>query len=406
MKESRNKEIDLLLRSLAKQRSDSFLREEEINGDSAPDQHLDADELNSYAEGVLTPATRSRYVLHLADCARCRAIASKLSSGSVLDSREDPIGLKAGPGLWQKLGMFFSPQLFRYAVPVVVIFAIVAASIIALKQQRQKELVAQIQSDTKAIGEPNERRKAEPENSQTAAYADGQSESVTTTPGKSSNGKRDADQGSADQKSQAGKAATGAGSASTETQVSTKESPKSSTTADAVSQPSYAPETTTTSATKAQVTVADSEREKKKIARDQSDTINAASQKTEDDKTRSKDTPAENRVDRLAPAARAVSGRTAEEARGEEAKQRGAVTFAKRPAEKGPTRTVAGRHFHREGDLWLDSAYQASLTMVNVTRGSEQYRALLADEPVIRAVANELEGEIIVVWKGKAYRIH
>ena len=42
---------------------------------------------------------------------------------------------------------------------------------------------------------------------------------------------------------------------------------------------------------------------------------------------------------------------------------------------------------------------------VKVKRGSEQYRALIADEPAIRSIAEQLGGEVIVVWKGTAYRI-
>jgi hypothetical protein len=40
-----------------------------------------------------------------------------------------------------------------------------------------------------------------------------------------------------------------------------------------------------------------------------------------------------------------------------------------------------------------------------MTRGSERFRALVADEPEIRQIAEQLSGEFIVVWKGRAYRI-
>ena len=42
---------------------------------------------------------------------------------------------------------------------------------------------------------------------------------------------------------------------------------------------------------------------------------------------------------------------------------------------------------------------------MNLTRGSERYRALIADEPEIKQIADQLDGEFIVVWKGRAYRI-
>ena len=69
------------------------------------------------------------------------------------------------------------------------------------------------------------------------------------------------------------------------------------------------------------------------------------------------------------------------------------------------TRTVGGRQFVRRGGSWVDVAYGSQMT-TNVRRGSDQYRALVADEPGLRAVANQLGGDVIVVWKGRAYRIY
>jgi hypothetical protein len=40
-----------------------------------------------------------------------------------------------------------------------------------------------------------------------------------------------------------------------------------------------------------------------------------------------------------------------------------------------------------------------------VRRGSEAFRALVADVPVVGRVAEQIPGEVIVVVKGHAYRI-
>jgi len=69
------------------------------------------------------------------------------------------------------------------------------------------------------------------------------------------------------------------------------------------------------------------------------------------------------------------------------------------------TRTVAGRRFRKQGGVWVDTAYDSSKDAVTLSRDSEQYRALVADEPAIKTIADQLEGEIIVVWKGHTYRI-
>ena len=69
------------------------------------------------------------------------------------------------------------------------------------------------------------------------------------------------------------------------------------------------------------------------------------------------------------------------------------------------TRSVAGRRFRKTASGWVDTAYDASKSVTNVARGSEQYRALVADEPSIRSIAEQLDGVVIVVWKGSTYRI-
>jgi hypothetical protein len=69
------------------------------------------------------------------------------------------------------------------------------------------------------------------------------------------------------------------------------------------------------------------------------------------------------------------------------------------------TRTVAGRRFRKERGIWTDTAYDSSTATVNMARGSDQFKALVADEPEIKKIAEQLDGEVIVVWKGRAYRI-
>jgi hypothetical protein len=73
--------------------------------------------------------------------------------------------------------------------------------------------------------------------------------------------------------------------------------------------------------------------------------------------------------------------------------------------EAGETRTIAGRHFRKRDNAWIDTAYDSSKSITTYTRGSEAYRSLTADEPAIKTIAEKLDGEVIVVWKGRTYRI-
>jgi hypothetical protein len=71
-----------------------------------------------------------------------------------------------------------------------------------------------------------------------------------------------------------------------------------------------------------------------------------------------------------------------------------------------PVRTVGGKRFRKEDGGWVDTSFSSSASAINIRRGSEQYRALLADEPDLRVFAEQLAGPVIVVWKGHAYRFH
>jgi hypothetical protein len=71
----------------------------------------------------------------------------------------------------------------------------------------------------------------------------------------------------------------------------------------------------------------------------------------------------------------------------------------------GDTRTAAGHRFRREGSAWVDVNYKTSMRSTGVRRGTEAFRALVADVPEVGRVAEAIGGEVIVVVGGRAYRI-
>lgn len=81
-------------------------------------------------------------------------------------------------------------------------------------------------------------------------------------------------------------------------------------------------------------------------------------------------------------------------------------SLASAPAE---IRRIGDRQFRRGLDQqrrqWIDTTYKSSIRTINIARGSESYRALLADEPELRRLIEQLDGEIIVVWKNRAYHV-
>jgi hypothetical protein len=70
--------------------------------------------------------------------------------------------------------------------------------------------------------------------------------------------------------------------------------------------------------------------------------------------------------------------------------------------ENTQTRSVGGRKFRRQGKAWVDQKFKASLPLKQISRGSDEFSSL---DSGLRSIAQQLSGEIIVVWKGKAYLI-
>src|SRR5712691_9250740 len=108
-------------------------------------EHLDADELNAFAERSAPVAARSRYVSHLADCDDCRKLATQLSiaAGATASAGAGAIET-AGGSLWQKLASFFAPPMLRYAAFAAVLVVAVGVTFLALRHQRNDSaLVAQ-----------------------------------------------------------------------------------------------------------------------------------------------------------------------------------------------------------------------------------------------------------------------
>src|SRR5215211_5826466 len=76
MRHETNNEMDLLLRRLSR-RGNVGARDGETG--ASDQQHLDVDELSSYAQNVLPPAARARYTEHLAECVSCRKLVTELA---------------------------------------------------------------------------------------------------------------------------------------------------------------------------------------------------------------------------------------------------------------------------------------------------------------------------------------
>lgn len=396
MKEGMNKEMDLLLRRLSRRQDSST-----SNGDaSIVGEHLDADELSSYAENALPAAARARYTEHLAECSGCRELIVQISSsiGVVAQSAKVP----APSGLRNFLASLFSPMVLRYAIPAVGLIVVAAIGFFSLRQDRgalmtqqadapaarsnespgfndsQSGIVGQLNSSDKNTAPTVETYNA-PRAKSSPAGDIAAPPNVAPLVDLRAEVSKDAEAKKADDQQTAANAApapqpTAAPVVATEEANKAKNEPPKEVSQRAVSDLAVKQPSTTSEFEKS-----------KKIRRDQEVAGAGAGSRTEGSAN------AERSTRERAPSPSA--GRVLRQADGTD------------QSESVETRSVAGRRFRKQGNLWIDTGFNSGTNTVNVSRGSEQFRALVADEPEIKTIAEQLGGEIIVVWKGRAYRI-
>ena len=372
MRQETNKEMDLLLRRLG--------RRDDATVSNTLGDHLDVDELSAYAENALPAAARARYTAHLVECTRCRELVVQLSaSAGVVVSAAETTKVSA-PSVWGKvLASLFTPMVLRYAAPALGLIVVAAIGFVVLRRDQPAEYVTQVNDD--------QQRPAASPAAETASPAVGNP--TTTRPSADrleEKQKKNPETDSAP--APPPNAAPVVGSVQTE---ASKDA--------AAAQPK--PEQQTASANEARPAKPAPTRapeEKPRAAEIEVSKQEAAPQ------------PASSRApERASQSEQRDDRRTKGFSAADQAGPEGAGSAAKLKRSEmnlsANTRSVAGRRFSKKGGVWIDTAYDSSKDAVTLTRGSEQYRALVADEPEIKRIADELDGEILVVWKGRTYRI-
>jgi len=383
MNQEKNNEIDLMLRKLGRLSEASTERVPE-------DQHLDADELNMYAENVLVPTTRARYTEHLADCSQCRQIVSKLSlaAGGVIHEKKATV--PASSSIKDLLSRLFSPMVLKYAAPALVLLIISSIGFwVFTDSWSKKSALENSKADSVAKNEPVPQASG-------VTYAVQDKTTEANSPAQPAKESADTRQPSEEQQPVATPA-----EAQKEAQERKREEPAK--VADSIA------------ATPANVAGASAPAAPRPVVATEKagEDVVAKKNKTAEPPPPARDADAEKTAESKAE----YQPKGVGNATGSPAKLRGAQVDrvqqgresdeAGRRADKkddAETKSVAGRQFRREGSKWIDTAYSSQAT-TNISRGSEQYRALIADEPSIRTIADQLGGEVIVVWKGRAYRI-
>ena len=435
MKSSDNREMERLLRRYARPGGEALRGLEEQNEDAFKGEsalHLDADELNAYAEGALPEGARSRYFAHLADCDSCRKLVTELTLAANLadegKARVAAIGTPPSKSWRDWLATIFSVPVLRYGVPALALFAIIVVAFVATRTQREASFVAQ--NDKAERNSPQE----------VGASANTSAPATTANTGveNHSNSNISSTAPTVDEQNAGGQIVPSATPLPPKSPQIVTDEP-TGTLADAT-RPAQPPANKpaerpgifgargrSVEETERTVATTSEPQPPPPAATDSAANVEAGRDRREDQK-KEKTTAKDN--DEVAPAASASGGALSNEVRINKQRPATGSTIAARPVQELParksagpakneddrpgakedrsseTRSISGRKFRRQGSAWVDTAYKSSLSTTNVARGSEQYRSLVADEPALRTITQQLGGEVIVVWRSRAYRFY
>jgi hypothetical protein len=427
MKSPDSTEMDRLLRRYARPGGEALRGGREQNPDALEADntvHLDADELNAYAEGALPENARSRYFAHLADCDTCRKLVTDLSLAASLadEGKVRVAATDSSPSRsWRDwLATIFSLPVLRYGVPALALFAIIVVAIVATRTQREELSVAQ-----------NDKAERNPAQAVTATSNSPVPSTTANTTAENHSNSNAAP--SVEQQNPTAQPSPAATPALPKTAPIVKDAPtvpladadspaqspsnKTNEKAgafgvagrrieEAESVPAAQPPPPTDSATGVEASNRDRREDQKKakaVGKDDDgmvSTPNAAGGALSTESKANKQRPATggaiaSRSVQELPARKPSSSVKSED-----------ETLAAKENRSSETRSVSGHKFRKQGSAWVDTAYRSSLSTTNVARGSEQYRALVADEPSLRTITQQLGGEVIVVWKSRAYRFY
>ena len=379
MKQETNNEMDLLLRRLGRRQAES------VSNDNGQPDHLDADELNAYAENAVPAVARARYTEHLAECGRCRDLVVSLSGAAGVAVAREAVSVAEPAGFKKFLASLFSPMVLRYAAPALGLILIAVIGVIVLRrpEEANTDFVVQVPRE-----QPLQAPASSPATPPQATFSVEQN-------GLEKNSKQEAQSKRDEDPAPVVNAPPSVNSVSAEvrqtadaTQPVAKESPAAPKPADVISESKRKDE--------AEEQKADTAGRVAKVANEPPPPSEKAAEPSPvNSRTVAELTPLRAQKRGVVAAAPSAAGSAANVQRDGEDDKNNYVE----------TRSVAGRRFRKEGGAWIDTAYESPRSITNIARDSEQFRALVADEPAIKQIADQLNGEILVVWKGRAYRI-
>lgn len=351
---------------------DALMRSSPLNGgvaDRASGNHYDADEIAAFAENTVPAAARQTYILHFADCGRCRSIlsdvvslnadAANASASSVVTTATTTAAVKTDVPWYKRL--FAMPNLAYGLGGLILLFSgFIGYTVLnnmskegsMVSQTSNRSMPAQYEAESSASAAANTDANA-------AASTVDQEERLSTANAASNAASRD----------QYTFEPSKTPDADNYTRKLNQER-DGATAAEAAPPPPPKAAPITRKAI--------SDEETKAEAETQATDVAAAPQPAP------KDVPMFGRqsvTEKRRAEAPATAGNAAP------------IGTAKR--------SVGGKSFEQRNGVWYDAAYNGQQT-TNVRRGTVQYRDL---DSGLRSITDNLRGPVVVVWKDTAYRI-
>ena len=387
-----DKEIDFLLRQTA--RSETAF--DETIPDSRfqiPDSnHPDADEISAFAENALPEKIRQSYVLHLADCGRCRKslaglIALNGAAESAIIYAQEPLkaAISAPKIPWYRQ-FFAAPRLAYSLGALIVVFAGIGIFTILQNDNSTNSQVSQISE--KQIG-GSKGMSSDGDAATQEIYGNRMSSNTAAASNRSSKSS-DMTANSANSATPSAplmQANSNAMAVRREADRTTKQEPEAD---KLMSKPSELTGSVSAGAPPPNSASNDfsldgaDEKQPSNLSQS-SGTQNQTAQ------NQTQITPDTRNVQRAPMPSAKMQSRAADS---DETKK----TVRDKSAE---ITIVGGKNFTRAGNVWIDAAFRGQTT-TNVSRGTKEYRKL---DLGLRGIVENLGGTVIVVWKEKAFRI-
>jgi hypothetical protein len=354
--------------------------------------HVDADAIAAFAENALPDRVRLQYTEHFADCGRCR---KQLSQAILMTNTADATaaGAVSAPvaaaAPWYS-GLFRTPNLAMAMGALVLVFSgVLGYMVLQNREAALNQTVSQMAEPQPTLGGPYFSGEAEAANSansnamSTAPSANASSNSATAAntaapmPGTMAN--------TTVARTEADSVTSGEDRPADEKQAEAAKP------AAGYAQPAPPPPATITIDGTA--------------TRDQAKADAGARGRADADKLKE-----ENKDLELAKKSASDDRRMAREAAPAPSKvgpsRSGPVQLQSNQINSNVfdmpvTRIAGGKSFHNRDGAWYDSAYRGQAT-TNVRRGSDEFKKL---DSGLRSIANTLNGVVVALWKGKAYRI-